>query len=152
MRVLIAEDLALLRDGLTRLLRDNGFEVIDAVDNADALVHAARAEKPDIAIVDVRLPPSFRDAGIRAALELRATVPETAIIVVSQYVEQEYATELLASGHGGVGSLLKDRSMHVDDVGWPRAGPRSTPRTSRSSSRGAGRSKRCHRASARCSV
>jgi DNA-binding NarL/FixJ family response regulator len=115
MRVLIAEDLALLRDGLTRLLRDNGFEVIGAVDNADALVHAARAEKPDIAIVDVRLPPSFRDEGIRAALELRATVPETAILVVSQYVEQEYATELLASGQGGVGYLLKDRIMHVDD-------------------------------------
>ena len=115
MRVLIAEDLALLRDGLTRLLRDNGFEVVGAVDNADALVHAARAEKPDIAIVDVRLPPSFRDEGIRAALELRATVPETAILVVSQYVEQEYATELLASGEGGVGYLLKDRIMHVEE-------------------------------------
>jgi DNA-binding NarL/FixJ family response regulator len=115
MRVLIAEDLALLRDGLTRLLRDNGFEVVGAVDNADALVHAARAEKPDIAIVDVRLPPSFRDEGIRAALELRATVPETAILVVSQYVEQEYATELLAAGQGGVGYLLKDRIMNVDD-------------------------------------
>jgi len=115
MRVLIAEDLALLRDGLSRLLRDNGFEVVGAVDNTDALVHAARAEKPDIAIVDVRLPPSFRDEGIRAALELRATVPETAILVVSQYVEQEYATELLASGEGGVGYLLKDRIMNVDD-------------------------------------
>jgi DNA-binding NarL/FixJ family response regulator len=115
MRVLIAEDLALLRDGLTRLLRDNGFDVVGAVDNADALVHAARAEKPDIAIVDVRLPPSFRDEGIRAALELRATVPETAILVVSQYVEHEYATELLASGGGGIGYLLKDRIMHVDD-------------------------------------
>ena len=88
MRVLIAEDLALLRDGLTRLLRDNGFEIVDAVADADALVHAARAERPDIAIVDVRLPPSFRDEGIRAALELRATVPETAILGVSQYVEQ----------------------------------------------------------------
>jgi DNA-binding NarL/FixJ family response regulator len=114
-RVLIAEDLALLRDGLVRLLRDNGFEVVDAVADADALVHAARRERPDVAIVDVRLPPSFRDEGLRAALELRATVPETAILVVSQYVEHAYATELLASGGGGVGYLLKDRIMHVED-------------------------------------
>ncbi|HEY7077206.1 MAG TPA: response regulator, partial [Solirubrobacteraceae bacterium] len=70
MRVLIAEDLALLRDGLVRLLRDNGFEVVDAVADGDALVHAARRERPDIAIVDIRLPPSFRDEGLRAALEL----------------------------------------------------------------------------------
>ena len=115
MRVLIAEDLALLRDGLVRLLRDNGFDVVDAVADADALVHAARRERPDIAIVDVRLPPTFRDEGLRAALELRATVPETAILVVSQYVEHAYATELLAEGGGGVGYLLKDRIMNVDD-------------------------------------
>jgi DNA-binding NarL/FixJ family response regulator len=114
-RVLIAEDLALLRDGLVRLLRDNGFDVVDAVADADALVHAARRERPDVAIVDVRLPPTFRDEGLRAALELRATVPETAILVVSQYVEHAYATELLASGGGGVGYLLKDRIMHVGD-------------------------------------
>lgn len=116
MRVLIAEDLALLRDGLTRLLRDNGFDVVDAVADADALVHAVRRERPDVAIVDIRLPPSFRDEGLRAALELRRTVPETAILVVSQYVEHDYATELLAeSGAGGVGYLLKDRIMDVDD-------------------------------------
>jgi DNA-binding NarL/FixJ family response regulator len=114
-RVLIAEDLALLRDGLTRLLRDNGFDVVGAVDNADALVHAARAERPDIAIVDVRLPPGFRDEGIRAALELRETVPEMAILVVSQYVEHAYATELLAAGGGGLGYLLKDRIINVQD-------------------------------------
>jgi DNA-binding NarL/FixJ family response regulator len=114
-RVLIAEDLALLRDGLTRLLRDNGFDVVDAVADADALVHAARAEQPDIAIVDVRLPPSFRDEGLRAALELRATVPGMAILVVSQYVEHAYATELLATGGAGIGYLLKDRIMNVDD-------------------------------------
>jgi DNA-binding NarL/FixJ family response regulator len=114
-RVLIAEDLALLRDGLTRLLRDNGFDVVDAVSDADALVHAARAERPDIAIVDVRLPPSFRDEGLRAALELRATLPDIAILVVSQYVEQEYATELLATGGAGIGYLLKDRIMNVDE-------------------------------------
>ena len=115
MRVLIAEDLVLLRDGLTRLLRDNGFEVVAAVADADALVHAARAERPDVAIVDVRLPPGFRDEGIRAALELRATMPELAILVVSQYVEHAYASELLAAGGGGIGYLLKDRIMHVDD-------------------------------------
>ena len=115
MRVLIAEDLALLRDGLTRLLRDNGFDVVDAVGDGDALVHAARAEKPDIAIVDIRLPPTFRDEGLRAAIELRETVPEMAILVVSQYVEHAYATELLAAGGGGVGYLLKDRIMDVDE-------------------------------------
>jgi DNA-binding NarL/FixJ family response regulator len=114
-RVLIAEDLALLRDGLARLLRDNGFEVVDAVADADALVHAARRERPDIAIVDIRLPPTFRDEGLRAALELRDAVPETAILVVSQYVEHAYATELLAAGGGGVGYLLKDRIMNVDE-------------------------------------
>jgi DNA-binding NarL/FixJ family response regulator len=115
MRVVIAEDLALLRDGLVRLLRDNGFEVVDAVGDADALVHAARRERPDVAIVDVRLPPTFRDEGLRAALELRRTVPKTAILVVSQYVEHAYATELLAAGGGRVGYLLKDRIMDVDD-------------------------------------
>jgi DNA-binding NarL/FixJ family response regulator len=114
-RVLIAEDLALLRDGLTRLLRDNGFDIVDAVADADALVHAARRERPDIAIVDIRLPPTFRDEGLRAALELRETVPETAILVVSQYVEHAYATELLAAGGGGVGYLLKDRIMNVEE-------------------------------------
>jgi DNA-binding NarL/FixJ family response regulator len=115
MRVVIAEDLALLRDGLVRLLRDNGFDVVDAVGDADALVHAARRERPDVAIVDIRLPPTFRDEGLRAALELRRTVPDTAILVVSQYVEHAYATELLAEGGGGVGYLLKDRIMNVDD-------------------------------------
>jgi DNA-binding NarL/FixJ family response regulator len=114
-RVLIAEDLALLRDGLVRLLRDNGFEVVDAVGDGDALVHAARRERPDIAIVDIRLPPSFRDEGLRAALELRQTVPEMGILVVSQYVEHTYAAELLAEGGGGVGYLLKDRIMNVDE-------------------------------------
>lgn len=115
MRVVIAEDLALLRDGLTRLLRDNGFEVVAAVSDGDALYHAVSGERPDIAIVDIRLPPTFRDEGVRAALELRSRVPETAILVVSQYVEPSYATELLADGRGGIGYLLKDRIMDVDD-------------------------------------
>jgi DNA-binding NarL/FixJ family response regulator len=114
-RVVIAEDLALLRDGLTRLLRDNGFDVVAAVRDGDALVHAVAQERPEVAIVDIRLPPSFRDEGVRAALELRERNPETAILVVSQYVESTYATELLADGRGGVGYLLKDRIMEVAD-------------------------------------
>jgi DNA-binding NarL/FixJ family response regulator len=109
----IAEDLALLRDGLTRLLRDNGIDVVAAVGDADALVHAVTLEQPDIAIVDIRLPPSFRDEGVRAALELRQRNPNTAILVASQYVELTYATELLSDGRGGVGYLLKDRIMDV---------------------------------------
>jgi DNA-binding NarL/FixJ family response regulator len=114
-RVVIAEDLALLRDGLTRLLRDNGFDVVAAVTDGDALVTSVLLEQPDIAIVDVRLPPTFRDEGVRAALMLRERAPETAVLIVSQYVEQAYATELLADGRGGLGYLLKDRIMDVDD-------------------------------------
>jgi DNA-binding NarL/FixJ family response regulator len=114
-RVVIAEDLALLRDGLTRLLRDNGFDVVAAVRDGEALVHSVSLEQPDVAIVDIRLPPSFRDEGVRAALELRQRHPDTAILVVSQYVELTYATELLSDGRGGVGYLLKDRIMDVRD-------------------------------------
>ena len=115
MRVVIAEDLALLRDGLTRLLRDNGFDVVAAVRDGEALVHAVLLDEPDVAIVDIRLPPTFRDEGLRAALTVRERRPGTAVLVVSQYVEQEYAAELLADGRGGVGYLLKDRIMDVDD-------------------------------------
>jgi DNA-binding NarL/FixJ family response regulator len=111
----IAEDLALLRDGLTRLLRDNGFDVVAAVTDGSALVTTVLRERPDVAIVDVRLPPSFRDEGVRAALTLRERAPETSVLIVSQYVEQAYATELLADGRGGLGYLLKDRIMDVDD-------------------------------------
>jgi DNA-binding NarL/FixJ family response regulator len=111
----IAEDLALLRDGLTRLLRDNGVEVVAAVGDGDALVREVEANRPDLAVVDIRLPPEFRDEGLRAALEARRRAPGTAVLVVSQYVEQTYATELLADRAGGVGYLLKDRIMHVAD-------------------------------------
>ena len=114
MRAVIAEDLALLRDGLARLLRDNEIEVVAAVGDGDALVHAVLRERPDIAIVDIRMPPTFRDEGLRAALTLRERVPETAILIISQYVEETYARELLADGRGGVGYLLKDRVMDVD--------------------------------------
>ncbi|HZQ89189.1 MAG TPA: response regulator transcription factor [Gaiellaceae bacterium] len=115
MRVVIAEDLALLRDGLTRLLRDNGFDVVAAVADGTALVTTVLLERPDVAIVDVRLPPTFRDEGVRAALMLRERAPDTGVLIVSQYVEQAYASELLADGRGGLGYLLKDRIMDVDD-------------------------------------
>jgi DNA-binding NarL/FixJ family response regulator len=113
-RAVIAEDLALLRDGLTRLLRDNEIEVVAAVGDGDALVHAVLRERPEIAIVDIRMPPTFRDEGLRAALTLRERAPETAILIISQYVEGTYARELLADGRGGVGYLLKDRVMDVE--------------------------------------
>jgi DNA-binding NarL/FixJ family response regulator len=115
MRVVIAEDLALLRDGLTRLLRDNDIEVVAAVGDGDALVREVEARQPDLAVVDIRLPPSFRDEGLRAAIEARRRVPGTAVLVISQYVEPAYASELLADRSGGVGYLLKDRVMHVAD-------------------------------------
>jgi len=114
-RVVIAVDLALVGDGLTRLLRDNGIEVIAAVRDGDSLIREVVEHTPDLAVVDIRLPPEFRDEGLRAALELRKRVPETAILVVSQYVEETYAGELLAGGAEGVGYLLKDRIMHVAD-------------------------------------
>ena len=155
---MIAEDLALLRDGLTRLLRDNGFDVVEAVADGEALVGAVLLERPDVAIVDIRLPPTFRDEGVRAALTLRERAPETGILIVSQYVEQAYASELLADGRGGLGYLLKDRIMDVDDFvaavsGSAPAAPRSTRRWSPSCSRAAARTARsrpCRRASSRC--
>jgi DNA-binding NarL/FixJ family response regulator len=115
LRVVIAEDLALLRDGLERLLRDNGFEVVAAVDDAPSLLAAVASERPDVAVVDIRLPPDFRDEGLRAALELRREEPDTGVLMVSQYVEPAYAVELLADARGGIGYLLKDRIMDVDE-------------------------------------
>ncbi len=109
MRVVIAEDLFLLRDGLIRLLDAYGFEVTAAVDNGDGFLAAVREQRPDVAVVDVRLPPSFTDEGLRAALAARAEIPGLPILVLSQYVEQLYARELLADGAGAVGYLLPDR-------------------------------------------
>jgi DNA-binding NarL/FixJ family response regulator len=108
-RVVIAEDLFLLRDGLTRMLQAHGLEITAAVDNGADLLAAVAKDRPDVAIVDVRLPPSFTDEGIRAALAARREVPGLPVLVLSQYVEQLYARELLASGSGGIGYLLKDR-------------------------------------------
>lgn len=109
MRVVIAEDLFLLRDGLIRMLDAHGFEVVSAVDTGAGLLAAVEEHHPDVAVVDVRLPPTFTDEGLRAALEARRRVPSLPVLVLSQYVEPIYARELLADGTGGVGYLLKDR-------------------------------------------
>jgi DNA-binding NarL/FixJ family response regulator len=120
MRVVIGEDLALLRDGLIRLLSANGFEVVEAVDNGPDLLCALLEHRPDVAVVDVRLPPTFTDEGLRAALTARAQVPGLPVLVLSQHVEQLYARELLSDEQGAVGYLLKDRvvkvTQFVDDV------------------------------------
>ena len=113
MRVVIAEDAVLLREGLIRLLTENDAEVVAAVDNGPDLVAAVIRERPDVSIVDVRMPPTFRDEGLRAAIEARHRVPQTPILVFSQYVEERYAAELLEGGTTGVGYLLKDRVADV---------------------------------------
>jgi DNA-binding NarL/FixJ family response regulator len=115
MRIVIAEDLLLLRDGIVRLLTDTGHTVVAAVDTAPALIEAVAAHDPDLSIVDVRLPPGFRDEGLRAAIEIRGRWPRVGVLVLSQYVERAYAAELLADGQGGVGYLLKDRVTALDD-------------------------------------
>ncbi|GAA3395648.1 response regulator transcription factor [Cryptosporangium minutisporangium] len=115
MRIVIAEDLLLLREGLVRLLTDTGHTVVAAVDTAPALLDAVAEHRPDLSLVDVRLPPGYRDEGLRAALELRAADPLTRVLIVSQYVERAYAADLLADGRGGVGYLLKDRVTALDE-------------------------------------
>ncbi|GAA4468160.1 response regulator [Phytohabitans houttuyneae] len=113
MRVVIAEDLALLRDGLIRLLNAYDFEVVEAVDNGPSLLPALLKHRPDVAVVDVRLPPTFTDEGLQAAIAAREQVPGLPVLVLSQHVEQLYARELLSDRTGGVGYLLKDRVSHV---------------------------------------
>ena len=115
MRVVLAEDSLLLREGLVRLLDEAGAEVVAAVGDGTALVAAVEEHRPDVAVVDVRMPPTFTDEGLRAALELRRRVPGTAVLVLSQYVEESYAADLLAGG-GGVGYLLKDRVSKLADL------------------------------------
>jgi DNA-binding NarL/FixJ family response regulator len=114
MRVVIAEDAALFREGLARLLTDRGHQVVAAVADADALVAAVAEHQPDVAVADVRMPPTHTDEGVRAAIELRRDHPRTGVLVLSQYIETKYATRLLAGNAAGVGYLLKDR---VADVG-----------------------------------
>jgi DNA-binding NarL/FixJ family response regulator len=113
-RVVIAEDLFLLRDGLTKLLREHGFDVVAAVDNGPALLQALLTTEPEVAVVDIRLPPSHTDEGLQAALAARRERPGLPILLLSQYVEQLYARELLADQAGAIGYLLKDR---VSDAG-----------------------------------
>ena len=114
MRVVIAEDLALLREGIVALLREAGIDVVAQAEDAEGLLRIVGGHKPDLAIVDVRLPPTYTDEGLRAALEARRRQPRLAILVLSQYVESVYTSELLSSpGEGGVGYLLKER---VGDV------------------------------------
>jgi DNA-binding NarL/FixJ family response regulator len=113
-RAVIAEDLYLLREGLSRLLEAHDFEVAAAVDSAPALLRALLEHKPEVAVVDVRLPPTFTDDGLRAALDARREIPGLPVLVLSQYVEQLYARELLADQAGAVGYLLKDRVFNDD--------------------------------------
>lgn len=113
MRIVIAEDSVLLRAGLTRLLLDAGDEIVATVGDADALLEVVERHKPDLAVVDVRMPPTHTDDGLRAALRIRELWPETGILVLSQYVEERYAVELLAHETSGLGYLLKDRVADV---------------------------------------
>jgi DNA-binding NarL/FixJ family response regulator len=113
MRVVIAEDSAILRDGLRGLLADRGHDVVAAVGDGDALRSAASTHQPDVCVVDIRMPPSFTDEGLRAAIALRREQPDVGVLVFSQYVETRYAAELLAGSARGVGYLLKDRVADV---------------------------------------
>jgi DNA-binding NarL/FixJ family response regulator len=126
MRVVIAEDSAVFRDGLVRLLEDRGHEVVAAVGDAAALLDAVAEHAPDAAVVDVRMPPTFTDDGLRAAIALRRDQPGVGILVFSQYIETRYAAQLLAGGAAGVGYLLKDRvadtSEFVEALTWVAAG------------------------------
>jgi DNA-binding NarL/FixJ family response regulator len=115
LRVVVADDSVLLRDGIVRLLTDSGFDVVAAVGDADALLDAVTEHAPDLCVVDVRMPPTHTDEGLRAAIEIRRRSPEVAVLVLSQYVEERYAGELLEGDVAGVGYLLKDRVIDVED-------------------------------------
>ncbi|MEO3887750.1 response regulator transcription factor [Nonomuraea sp. B5E05] len=115
MRVILADDSVLLREGLTRLLDDAGHEMVAAVGDAPALLDAVERHRPDVAVVDVRMPPTHKDEGLRAALEIRGRLPGVGVLVLSQYVEQHYAARLLAGPAEGLGYLLKDRVSEVGE-------------------------------------
>ena len=116
MRVLVADDSVLLREGLIRLLAEVGCEVVDAVPDAPSLVEAAAKHRPDVAVVDIRMPPSNTDDGLRAAVEARSANPDLGILMLSAYIELSYADVLLSDGRGGVGYLLKDRVTSLDTL------------------------------------
>ena len=113
MRAVIAEDAVLLREGLVRLLEEGGFEVVDCVDNGESLLRAVERHQPDVCVVDVRMPPTFSDEGVKAALVIRKQWPDVAILMLSQYVEERYAVDLIAGDSRGIGYLLKDRVADV---------------------------------------
>jgi DNA-binding NarL/FixJ family response regulator len=114
MRVVVAEDSVLLREGIVRLLEEGGFEVVGQAGDAEDLVRKVSAHKPDVAVVDIRMPPTSTDDGLRAALHIRRTLPDTGVLVLSQYVEEGYALELVGDSAEGTGYLLKDRVADVD--------------------------------------
>jgi DNA-binding NarL/FixJ family response regulator len=114
MRVVVADDSVLLREGVVRLLEENGFEVVGQAGDAEDLIRKVKAHKPDVAVVDIRMPPTNTDDGLRAALEIRAELPDTGVLVLSQYVEEGYALDLVGESAGGVGYLLKDRVADVE--------------------------------------
>ena len=114
MRVIVADDSVLLREGLARLLDESGFEVVAQAGDGEELLRKAKAHKPDIAIVDIRMPPTHTDEGLRAAIAIRETMPDTGVLVLSEYLEEQYALELLADDAAGVGYLLKSRVSDVD--------------------------------------
>jgi DNA-binding NarL/FixJ family response regulator len=113
-RVVVADDSVLLREGIVRLLEESGFEVVGQAGDAEDLVRKVSAHKPDVAIVDIRMPPTNTDDGLRAALEIRGRLPDTGVLVLSQYVEEGYALDLVGDSAGGVGYLLKDRVADVE--------------------------------------
>jgi DNA-binding NarL/FixJ family response regulator len=115
LRIVLAEDSVLLREGLLRLLADAGFEVVDACGDAETFLRSVEKHRPDLVVVDVRMPPTFTDEGVRAALVVRQEHPDIAVLVLSQYVEENYATELVAGRSKGVGYLLKDRVADVTE-------------------------------------
>ena len=116
LRVLLADDSVLLREGLLRVLAEAGFETVGAYGDGDALLEAAETRAFDVALLDVRMPPTFRDEGVRAALRLHAEHPRAGVLLLSQYVETTYARELLGSGAGGMGYLLKDRVASLEEL------------------------------------
>jgi DNA-binding NarL/FixJ family response regulator len=116
LRVVVADDSVLLREGLVRLLEEIGVDVVGAYGDADSLLAALADDAPDVALLDVRMPPTHRDEGVRGAIEARRRRPDLAILLLSQYVEVAYAQELLAAGSGGIGYLLKDRVTSLDEL------------------------------------
>jgi DNA-binding NarL/FixJ family response regulator len=114
MRAVIAEDSVLLREGLSRVLRDAGFEVVGQASDAEDLLRKARAHKPDVVVTDIRMPPTQTDEGVRAAHTIRSELPQTGVVVLSQYIEEEYVVELLGESAEGVGYLLKERVVDVE--------------------------------------